>query len=246
VTIALFALAFLSGIAYVFWLATTVQDDEPAATPSAGRLAAAVDPTSTFRPTAVPSPFATVETVPSPEPLFRSPKIGIVAGHWRSDSGAVCPDGLQEVKVNLDIASRVVAILQDKGYRVELLPEFSEKLDGYRADVFVSIHADSCEAKGASGFKVARVVSSAIPEEEDRLVRCLVKEYGQGTGLRLHKNSITFDMTAYHAFWEIDPGTPGAIIELGFLGADRELLTKRSSAVAQAVASGILCFLEDE
>jgi N-acetylmuramoyl-L-alanine amidase len=53
-------------------------------------------------------------------------------------------------------------------------------------------------------------------------------------------------MTRYHAFSEIDPSTPAAIIELGFMGADRELLTENSYAVAQGVARGIACFLEGE
>jgi N-acetylmuramoyl-L-alanine amidase len=172
--------------------------------------------------------------------------VGVVAGHWQSDAGAVCADGLQEVDINLDVASRVVALLQQQGYYAELLPEFSRRLNGYRADAFVSIHADACEPAGVSGFKVARVASSAIPQQEDRLVACLRQEYARGTGLDFHENTITFDMTEYHAFREIDSKTPGAIIELGFMDADRELLTARSSAVAEAVMQGILCFLEGE
>ncbi len=169
-----------------------------------------------------------------------------MAGHWKSDAGAVCDDGLQEVTINLDVASRVVAILQYEGYQAELLDEFSHRLQGYQADAFVSIHADSCNVPGASGFKVARVAASAIPEEEDRLVACLIREYGEATGLSFHENSITYDMTVYHAFNEIDPDTPAAIIELGFMGADRELLTEDAYEVAQGVARGIACFLEGE
>jgi len=172
--------------------------------------------------------------------------VGVIAGHWKSDAGAVCPDGLQEVSINLDVASRVVAILQYEGYAAELLDEFSDKLEGYEADALVSIHSDSCNIPEASGFKVARVAASAIPEEEDRLVACLIREYGQSTGLAFHKDSITYDMTVYHAFHEIDPQTPAAIIELGFMGADRALLTDDAYAVAQGVARGIACFLEGE
>jgi N-acetylmuramoyl-L-alanine amidase len=158
----------------------------------------------------------------------------------------MCDDGLQEVTINLDVASRVVAILQEEGYDVELLAEFSPKLQGYVADTFVSIHADACNVPEASGFKVARVASSAIPDQEDHLVACLITEYGRETGLAFHRNSITYDMTVYHAFNEIDPETPGAIIELGFMGADRQLLTDDSFRAAQGVAQGIICFLEDE
>lgn len=168
-----------------------------------------------------------------------------MAGHWQHDPGAVCPDGLQEAEINLDIASRVVAILQHRGYDAELLPEFTDKLHGYKADTFLSIHADSCEVPGVSGFKVARLAASAIPEEEDRLVACLSYEYAIATGLPFHRDSITFDMTDYHAFQEIDPQTPGAIIELGFMDADRDLLTEHSSQVALAVVQGIICFLEE-
>ncbi|MFN2225618.1 MAG: hypothetical protein ACK2UY_04915, partial [Anaerolineae bacterium] len=59
-------------------------------------------------------------------------------------------------------------------------------------------------------------------------------------------HSITYDMTVYHAFNEIDPSTPGAIIELGFMAADRDLLTDHAYEVAQGVARGISCFLEGE
>jgi len=171
--------------------------------------------------------------------------VGIVAGHWQNDSGAVCPDGLEEVSINLDVATRVVAILQYEGYDAELLAEYDDKLPGYRADALVSIHTDSCEIPEASGFKVARLAASSIPEIEDRLVNCLIREYGKATGLAFHKYSITFDMTSYHAFREIDPETPGTIIELGFMAADRDLLTENSYAAAQGIARGIACFLEE-
>jgi N-acetylmuramoyl-L-alanine amidase len=150
------------------------------------------------------------------------------------------------VTINLDVAAHVVAILQNEGVDAELLPEFAEELNGYKADAFLSIHTDSCDAPGVSGFKVARVTGSAIPETEDRLVSCLIREYGDATGLAFHANTITFDMKGYHAFSEINPKTPGAIIELGFMDADRRLLTDSSYLVAQAVVRGIDCFLEGE
>ena len=148
--------------------------------------------------------------------------------------------------INLDVAARVVSILQYEGYDAELLSEYSEKLPGYEADAFVSIHSDACNVPEASGFKVARVAASAIPEQEDRLVNCLIQKYGETTGLSFHRNSITYDMQSYHAFNEIHPNTPGAIIELGFMGADREMLTENAYKVAQGVARGIACFLDSD
>jgi N-acetylmuramoyl-L-alanine amidase len=184
---------------------------------------------------AAPVPTGTVET-----PV----KVGIVAGHWESDSGAVCPDGLTEVEINLDIARRVVSLLAQSGYDVEMLSEFSDKLDGYQAAVLVSIHADSCNVPEATGFKVARVSSSRVPDLEDQLVACLIERYHEATGLSFHRNSITYDMTEYHAFYEIAPETPAAIIEIGFMSADRDLLTKKQDRVARGIVNGIKCFIE--
>lgn len=240
----LFVVAFLLGIGYVAWLSEGF--DKETNTDPGELTPGAASPTRTREPTKTPRSTRTPKPSPAPTAAPRPWRVGIVAGHWKSDSGAVCPDGLQEVSINLDVAARVVAILQNAGVDAELLPEFAEELNGYKADAFLSIHTDSCEAPGVSGFKVARVTGSAIPETEDRLVSCLIREYGDATGLPFHANTITFDMRGYHAFNEIDPQTPGAIIELGFMDADRRLLTDGSSQLAQAVARGIACFLEGE
>jgi N-acetylmuramoyl-L-alanine amidase len=172
--------------------------------------------------------------------------VGILAGHYSPDPdpGAVCPDGLQEVEINLAVAEKVVAALRDRGYEVDLLEEYDARLKNYRADAFLSIHSDSCEIPEASGFKVARVSFSAIPEIEDALVDCIYREYARITGLPRHDFSITENMHEYHAFRQIAPETPGAIIELGFMAADRYMLVNQRARVAQGVVAGLLCFLE--
>jgi N-acetylmuramoyl-L-alanine amidase len=157
----------------------------------------------------------------------------------------VCDDGLTEAEINYAVAQEVVNLLSRRGVDVvHLLEEFDSNLSGFRADALVSIHADSCNVPGASGFKVARVTDSAIPEAEDRLVACLNQEYGRYTGLPQHPASITDNMTDYHAFREIDSLTPGAIIEIGFLLDNRYLLESKPKIVARGIAAGILCFLE--
>jgi N-acetylmuramoyl-L-alanine amidase len=170
-------------------------------------------------------------------------KVGIVAGHWPDDPGAVCPDGTREADINHDIAVRVVNSLRARGYRAELLDEFDPALGGYEAAAFVSLHADSC-IPGASGFKVARAERSAVPEEEDLLVDCLYAEYEEATGLDRHERSVTPDMLYYHTFRRIAPETPGAIIEMGFMADDATLLLEEQDLVAQGIVNGILCFLE--
>jgi N-acetylmuramoyl-L-alanine amidase len=190
------------------------------------------------------------KAIPTPAPSLRSPqgpgrpRIGIVAGHSGFDSGAVCPDGLTEVSINLQIAQEVVAELERQGIRVDLLEEFDDRLRGYMASALISIHTDSCIYPEASGFKVASLEGSTNPSNQ-LLVECLSSRYGSRTGLFFHANSITYDMTQYHAFNTIAPQTPGAIIEVGFMLADRELLTEHTELLAQGIVEGITCFLEE-
>jgi N-acetylmuramoyl-L-alanine amidase len=51
-------------------------------------------------------------------------------------------------------------------------------------------------------------------------------------------------MTEYHAFYEIAPETPGAIIEIGFMGADRALLTEKQDLIATGIVNGLKCFID--
>ena len=56
--------------------------------------------------------------------------------------------------------------------RVDVLDEFDPRLNGYRALLLLSIHADSCDYINdeATGFKVAHVFDSKVPDQEDKLV----------------------------------------------------------------------------
>jgi len=224
----------------------------PASTPQEAG-AALPGPTITPSPPPPPPP-PTAAATPAPH----APHVGIVVGHWWLDEdaqqsldvGAVCDEGtphqLTELEINLEVAQRVVFELRKDGYRVDLLQEWDDRLSGYQADALLSIHADACLYPEASGFKVVRVTDSHVPEIEDRLVACLIERYAARTGLPFHEGSITYDMLHYHTFYEIDPNTPGAIIEVGFMLADRALLTQRPDLVAQGIVDGIRCFLEGE
>ncbi len=182
---------------------------------------------------------ATATPTRDPEKIL----VGIVAGHSGYDSGAVCPDGLTEAEINKAVSLEVIDLLHRAGIDAILLDEFDPRLSGLQADALISIHADSCNIPGATGFKVARVTLSAIPQKEDQLVSCITQEYMKETGLSLHPGSITDSMTNYHAFREIAAETPGAIIETGFMLDDRYVLEQRPKLVARGITNGILCFL---
>ncbi len=197
------------------------------------------------------TPQAAIENgLTTPQPQIR---IGIVAGHMGNDSGAVCLDEnglatLTEADVNLSIATLVQRSLTERGYQVDLLNEFDTRLNGYRAAALVSIHNDSCEYVNdeATGFKVAASLETRDVNRAQRLTACMTDRYQNMTGLYFHANSITPDMTQYHAFSEIDPNTITAIIETGFLYLDQDILTKRTDLVAEGVTQGILCFVNNE
>jgi N-acetylmuramoyl-L-alanine amidase len=201
--------------------------------------------------TALAAPLAASSRTPRPTVARPTgPYVGIVAGHWGNDSGAICPDGVTEQQVNLEIAKRVAERLRARGVWVDLLQEFDSRLEGFSADVLVSIHADSCDPidadPPATGFKVARSQASQIPTIADKLVDCLHAEYQRATNMDFHENSITNDMTFYHSFNELDPNTPAAIIETGFLHLDYDMIVKHPDLPAEGITNGILCFLKTQ
>lgn len=197
-------------------------------------------------------PQATQTAISQGTPTPRSrPLVGIVVGHWddrTDDQGAVCNDiDLTEFQVNQKVAALVRDQLIAREIDVDMLREFDPKLNGFQASALISIHADSCDYINdeATGFKVSAAMSNPRPQLSARLTACLRQRYSQATGMKLH-NSITADMTSYHAFDEIDNNTTAAIIEVGFLNLDRVMLTQNTDRVAQGVVDGLLCFLNNE
>jgi N-acetylmuramoyl-L-alanine amidase len=231
----IFGVAIVLATLFTAWTPGQFSDERASQEPTEP-AAIAAEPTGTLDPDQ-PTP------TPNTEPV-----IGIVAGHWGSDSGAVCNDGLTEVDVNQNIATLVQKFLVEDGYKVDLLQEFDPRLDNYRALALVSIHADSCDYINdqASGYKVAAAMASQHPERSARLTACLRNRYAQYSGLSLHSTSVTTDMTSYHAFGEIHENTPAAIIETGFMNLDRQFLTIHPEVAAQGIAAGIKCYINNE
>ena len=98
----------------------------------------------------------------------------------------------------------------------------------------------------SEGPQLAAANANPRPERSQRLVACLRTRYGQATGMNLHSTSVTDDMTSYHAFEEINPETTAAIIEVGFLNLDRQILTQNPDLIAKGITDGILCFVNNE
>jgi N-acetylmuramoyl-L-alanine amidase len=246
-TAAIFATSGILATLFTWWTPNAFLPVE-----SVEQLSVALATQSMMEVAAPPTPVPAVPPTLTPIPHMK--RIGIVSGHrglypgtGEPDPGAVCADGLTEAEVNEAVARLVVDWMNQSGYSVDLFDEFDPRLQGYEALALLSIHSDSCEYINdlATGFKVASVAESATPEEDARLVACLIDRYSTTTGLAFHP-SVTYDMTQYHTFNEIAASTPGAIIEIGFLYLDRELLAEHPDVVALGIARGLLCYLRNE
>ncbi len=177
------------------------------------------------------------------------PDVALISGHAGYDSGAVCTDEkgqttVTEASVNANVASLVQMRLRRAGMNVILLDEYDARLAGLVAGVVLSLHADSCVP--LSGYKAATPPQSATPQVEARLLACIDQHYANATDLAPHLDTITHDMTDYHAFRKVEDQTPIAILELGFLGGDQRLLTDNVEVVAEGVAESLRCFLRGE
>ena len=104
----------------------------------------------------------------------------------------------------------------------------------------VTVHVDGDVLMNEVGYVV--VDDKRLKSE---LIRVRLGYMPQDTGLKLH-NSITADMSSYHAFGEINPDTTAAIIEVGFLNLDRKILTEKPDLIAKGITDGIMCFINNE
>ncbi len=219
------------------------------ATPTA--TATAVPPTLTPTPNLAPTPTAR----PADMPL----RVGIQVGHWqakdlpdelsrlRPSSGAFAA-GYAEAQVNLEIAKRVVKLLESHGMVADLLPATIPP--SYDADAFVAIHADGASSGGSRGFKLATPWRTSRASQH--LADTLTAEYAKSTRLP-QDGAITINMRGYYAFnnrrhvHAIAKTTPAVIIETGFLtsAADRAMIVGHPDTVANGIANGIIRYLNE-
>ncbi len=192
-------------------------------------------------------------TVPGPAAPIR---IGLQAGHWRADEA---PRELRRIRyngtrwrqtaeweANLEIARLAAAELEALGYEVDILPAVVPP--GYRAHLFIAIHADGSDSPQASGYRVAsprRDATGRAPE----IARLLREKYGEATGLRQLPVS-TRRMRNYYAFnyrryrHALHPMTIGVIIETGFITSarDRGIILEAPERAARGIVEAVKAF----
>jgi N-acetylmuramoyl-L-alanine amidase len=211
-------------------------------------------------PTASAGASSTIR-IPVPKNVPTGPRrVAIQAGHWKSDeapdelrrlipqTGAAW-EGITEVEIDLDIAQRVVVILNSKGIAVDILPTTIPV--GYVADAFVALHADSDGVGENSGFKMAH--GARRGPYEDALLNDIKDRFGAATGLEYDARHVSRNMSGYFAFsWSrfqhaVAAHTPAVILEMGYVSNDddRALMVDKPDLLATAIADGVLKFLNE-
>ena len=200
-----------------------------------------------------PGPIPTPEEWEPPEGPVR---IALQVGHWKTDEapgelsglrdGGTRWRGTPEWEVNLGIARRTAELLEEEGYEVELLPAVVPP--GYRAHLFVSIHADGSADPAATGYRIAAPRRDATGRA-DQVVELLERTYGDATGLPLLPD-VTRRMRNYYAFnfrryrHALHPMTIAVILETGFLTSarDRSVIVDDPERAARGIVDAVRAF----
>ena len=200
-----------------------------------------------------PGPIPTPEEWEPPEGPVR---IALQAGHWKAaeaprELSGIRNNGarwgtMREWEANLEIAQQAGALLEELGYEVDILPAVVPP--GYRAHLFISIHADGSNDPGASGFRVSGPRRDATGRASG-FVELLRRSYGEETELpRLP--TVTRRMQNYYAFnfrryeHALHPMTIGVIIETGFLTSpgDRRVIVDDPQRAARGIVEAVKAF----
>ena len=162
-------------------------------------------------------------------------RIFIDCGHGGSDPGARGVTGIYEKEITLIMGKKIAKVLEGQGYKVMLSrdSDTSVSLDGrttaannFKADLCLSLHADSCTRPEKSGISI-RIPSQKIglPLEtgyEDTATeksRILVSNNLAHTLLRTFSKELKTTPTIHADPFQMLLGThmPTILIEMGFL-----------------------------
>jgi len=174
--------------------------------------------------------------------------IVIDAGHGGKDPGTTSANGYEEKILNLDVAQQIAQILRDKGHRVIMtrnsdefieLEERAAIANRAKADVFVSIHADSSAKSSLTGFTVyvERSGSWASSKLADAIdTRMAVTGLGSNGVKKANYRVLTHT------------NCPAVLVEIGYLSNRWEAKQLHNNdmqrRLAQAVAEGITDYLK--
>jgi N-acetylmuramoyl-L-alanine amidase len=139
----------------------------------------AVPASARLAPTPAPAPSSTSAVRPPSPPEPRQRTVVIDPGHGGDDFGAKGPTGTLEKDVALQVARKLRALIVNSlGYQVFLTRDKDEDVplderaaiaNNYKADLFLSIHANASRSRGANGSEVYFLSYQASDDESRRV-----------------------------------------------------------------------------
>ena len=219
----------------------------------------------------------TIEPAVRPQDLLKNAGTRTVVldpGHGGDDKGTSSPRNVHEKLIVLDVAKRVQAKLEARGINVELTRESDRAMDlnarcrkaaALRADVFVSIHANSAgknrDVRGAETFVLAlpgRYSSNSygggkLPSDTNTGNRYDIAN--MALSYRIQQNLIKAtgqeDRGVKRARFEVlrDAPCPATLVEMAFLSNPKDEAIAIDPAgrdrIARGIADGIAAYLSD-
>jgi N-acetylmuramoyl-L-alanine amidase len=191
-----------------------------------------------------PQAYAAARAVPQ----GKTHRVVIDPGHGGKDPGATSVLGFYEKSINLSVANELAELLRWAGLAVKMtrssdvflpLDARAEIANRWGADLFVSLHADSCGTPSVQGFTVY-VCRSASPQSQSA-ARAVEKALG-GQGLK-NRGVRGADYRVL-----VKNTCPAILVELGYL-SNREEAARLAdpefrNQMARWLAQGILGHLK--
>lgn len=198
-----------------------------------------------------------------PANMFTDPQSGIIvidAGHGGIDGGA-CRDGILEKDINLSIAMKLKAVLEDRGYTVVMTREEDISLDtldrssqnrhrrdlaartaiinGSNAELFVSIHVNYYSRRPSADGSIV-FYGDYFPQ--NKIMALCIQRALNGIVVNEEKRTV-HDPREGDYYLLNHSQVPGVIVETAFLtnAAERKLLCEDAfhDRLARAIALGI-------
>jgi N-acetylmuramoyl-L-alanine amidase len=164
-------------------------------------------------------------------------------GHGGKDPGAISVKGFYEKTVNLSVARKVAFRLRQCGLQVVMtrdsdrfieLEERAEIANRCRADLFVSIHADSSMTRTMRGYTVyvARQASYSSQKVARAIARQMQAVSSEGNGVRQGDYRVL-----------VKTQMPAVLVEIGYISnhGEASLIATDSfqDRIAEAICAGI-------
>jgi len=162
--------------------------------------------------------------------------IMIDPGHGGKDPGAISVLGYHEKDINLAVGRQLAAMLRQRGYRIVMtrsrdvfvpLEQRCAMANRTHPDLFVSIHADSCDSPSITGYTLytAPDASWQARDAAQDLVQALARTGRESRGIKTAEYKVLMGTAC-----------PAVLVEMGYLSNTQEARHLRDGRAQQRLA----------